>query len=160
MHMESIIKWFSLPNIIVLSVLVLLNISCDKDDENDNIEQFNSITLSGENEVPEVATTGTGTFNGTYNKDTKILSYTVNWTLGESSEMVTAMHFHGPASPEESAGPVIHITGFPTTKTGTYSGSTPALTTDQEAQLLDGKWYINIHSDAVPAGEIRGNLLR
>lgn len=158
--MELITRWFSLRNILFLSILLMANMSCNKDDDDDNdTVQFNSITLSGENEVPEVATTGTGTFNGTYNRTTKILNYTVTWTLGESSTTTAAMHFHGPASPEESAAPVIHITGFPTTKTGTFSGSTPALTSGQESQLLDGKWYINIHSDAVPAGEIRGNLL-
>jgi hypothetical protein len=29
----------------------------------------------------------------------------------------------------------------------------------QEAQLLAGKWYINVHSSFLPTGEIRGQLV-
>lgn len=32
------------------------------------------------------------------------------------------------------------------------------LTEAQEAQLLGELWYVNAHSDAAPAGEIRGQL--
>jgi hypothetical protein len=109
--------------------------------------------------VPAVTTTSVGTFNGTYDKNTKVLTYTVSWILAES-ETVANMHFHGPAATTESAGVAIGITGFPTTATGSYSGTTPMLTSDQEAQLLGGKWYINIHTSATPGGEIRGNLMQ
>jgi len=32
------------------------------------------------------------------------------------------------------------------------------LTAEQEAQLLGGLWYYNIHTDANKGGEIRGNI--
>src|SRR5439155_530321 len=39
------------------------------------------------------------------------------------------------------------------------TGSSTALTPTEEAQLLSGQWYINIHTDANPNGEIRGQVL-
>jgi len=161
-RMEIMKKSFALKSFAVLAFLLVFGIACENDDDNGGgaKNEFNDIALSGDAEVPVVETSGTGTFDGTYDQETKILTYTVNWTLGDPTSTVTAMHFHGPATPAESASPVIHIIGFPTTSTGSYSGSTPALTTEQEADLLGGRWYINIHSTVVPAGEIRGNLLQ
>ena len=37
---------------------------------------------------------------------------------------------------------------------------TAHLTDEQAGQLLDGQWYINIHTAAHPDGEIRGQVLR
>ncbi|MBD0260423.1 MAG: CHRD domain-containing protein, partial [Cytophagales bacterium] len=52
-------------------------------------------------------------------------------------------------------------TGFPTGSTNqTFSSATPALDATQEQELLNGKWYVNIHSSTVPGGELRGQLLR
>jgi hypothetical protein len=156
-------KTFNVLRVILVVMLLASGVlACkdddDDDDDNDNKVEFKNISLLGANEVPAVTTTSTGTFNGTYDKNTKMLTYTVSWTLAEG-ETVSNMHFHGPAATTESAGVAIGITGFPTTATGSYSGTTAALTSDQEMQLLDGKWYINIHTPVNPGGEIRGNLI-
>ena len=141
---------------------LLLIAGCNNDDDaDDNLVAFRNITLSGANEVPAVTTSGTGTFEGTFNRTTKVLNYTVRWTLGDPNATTNNMHFHGPAEPTESTGVRLPITGFPTGSVNqTYTAVTPALDAAQEEELLNGKWYINIHSTTYPTGELRGQLIR
>jgi hypothetical protein len=141
---------------------VLLTTGCDKDDDADNnVVAFRNIALSGANEVPAVTSAGSGTFEGTYDRTTKVLTYTLRWSLGDPAATTVGMHFHGPAERTESKGIRVPITGFPTGSTNqTYSSATPALDATQEEELLNGKWYVNIHSSTVPGGELRGQLVR
>lgn len=119
-----------------------------------------TVKLSGAQEVPAIATTGSGKAVLTYNTETKILTYKISWKLGDAASTATMMHFHGgeDGSPAKSSGVQIPITGFKPGNSGEYSGSTAALTAAQEDQLLHGKWYINVHSSTSPSGEIRGNI--
>jgi hypothetical protein len=113
--------------------------------------------FSGSQEVPAIATPATGTITGTYNDVTKRIFYTINFSglLGTS----TAGHFHGPAAVGVVAGVAIAYTGFPTGgSSGSYSNS-HVLTATQEAQLLAGLWYGNIHSNLFPGGEIRAQIV-
>ena len=129
----------------------------DKDDDDD--QQKTTYTLSatanGAQEVPAVTTTATGTVSGTYNSSTNALSYTVTWT--GLSGAPTLMHFHGPALAGANASPTLDISGFATTASGSYTGSA-TLTETQEADLLAGKWYWNVHTAANGGGEIRGQV--
>ena len=90
----------------------------------------------------------------------KMITYKINWQLGNSAASTTNMHFHGSENGSDAvSSPVaIGITGFAPGSTGSTSGMTVALSSAQEAQLLAGKWYINIHSSTVPSGELRGNI--
>lgn len=45
----------------------------------------------------------------------------------------------------------------PTLNAGYISGKL-ILTEEQEKELIDGKWYLNVHTTAHPGGEIRGQL--
>lgn len=139
-----------LLNVGFLALVFLGACKNDDDDTNTNEVKFKSISINGAKEVPPTPSTATGTLNGTYNKTTKVLSYTITW----SGVTPTAMHFHK-ADPTAS-GPVVIPIDAPYTSPKT--GSTPALTAAQEADLLAGLWYINIHSTQYPAGEIRGQL--
>jgi hypothetical protein len=38
-------------------------------------------------------------------------------------------------------------------------GTTRVLTSQEEADLLSGNWYLNLHSNTYPGGEIRGQLI-
>lgn len=96
------------------------------------------------------ATTATGSVSGTYNKGTKILKVSVTY----AGLTPTAWHIHKGAV--GVAGPVVLDMG--TTFTSPFNFSTVALTTDQEADLLAGLFYVNIHSKIAPNGEIRGQL--
>lgn len=143
--------FFFLPFALVLS-------ACDEDDDDtpSNEVKFENIALTGENERPAVTTPNTGVFNGTYNKDTNQISYTVTWT----GFTATNMHFHK-ADINSFGPPVIPIEkkGTPPAYTSPLSETTRTLTDAEEADLLNGLWYINIHSSQYPAGEIRGQLI-
>jgi hypothetical protein len=133
-------------------------ISCEKD-KDDNDEMMYTLTgnANGTQEVPiRVTTSATGTISGTYNKNTNIMQYTITWN-GLSSAP-SAMHFHGPADPGVAAGVKIGISGFTTAATGSISRSDTLKTEADETDLLQGRWYYNIHTPANPGGEIRGQI--
>lgn len=46
--------------------------------------------------------------------------------------------------------------GYPTT----YSLDNQVLNSTQEAELKAGSYYVNIHSNAFPNGEIKGTLIK
>lgn len=108
-------------------------------------------TLSGAEEVPPVETAATGTANVTWNSETKELSWTIDFS--GLSGPANAAHFHGPADPGANAGPVAGIEDLESPSEGTV-----ALTDEQAADLAAGKWYLNIHTEAHPDGEIRGQV--
>jgi hypothetical protein len=68
----------------------------------------------------------------------------------------TAAHFHGPAQSGANAGVAVPI---PNVATSPAQGSA-TLTDAQAADLLAGRYYINIHTAANPAGEIRGQVTK
>jgi CHRD domain len=110
-------------------------------------------TMNAASEVPPNSSTGTGNADVKLDKTTKTVSWTISYSglTGDAG----AAHFHGPAAPGANAGVVIPIA----------SGSVPnpavgskVLTDDQIADLMAGKWYVNIHTKANPGGEIRGQV--
>ena len=145
-----------LPTVLA-GVLLFTAVSCDKDDDDKPLSNKYNVTgsASGAQEVPVVASNGTATIVSTYDADANTLAYTITWA--DLNDNVNNMHFHGPADPTISAGVAIAITGWTATKAGTISSSA-TLTETQEAELLGGKWYYNIHTPFKTSGEIRGNL--
>jgi hypothetical protein len=111
--------------------------------------------LSGKNETPEVKSDGTGTATATLDTASRNLDWEITfWGL---SGPATAAHFHGPADATKNAGVAV-----PIAKAGDpqpYKG-TATLTPEQMADLMAGRWYINIHTQANPPGEIRGQVLK
>ena len=145
-----------LPTVLA-GVLFFTAVSCDKDDDDKTLSNKYNVTgnASGAQEVPVVASNGTATIAATYDADANTLGYTITWT--GLNDNVNNMHFHGPADPTICAGVAIAITGWAAAKAGTVSG-TATLTETQEADLLGGKWYYNLHTPFKSSGEIRGNL--
>lgn len=133
---------------------------CKKDKEPVSLIKKVTVQLSGAQEVPAITTTGNGTAEISYDPTIKIITYKVTWMLGNSAATTSNMHFHGSDDGSDlvSSGVAIGITGFATGSSGTLSGMTVALTDVQAAQLLAGKWYVNIHSSTVGSGELRGNI--
>ena len=92
-----------------------------------------SATLSAAEEVPPTQSTGTGTVEATFDTETKVFTYTIEYS-GLSGD-ATGAHFHGPAAPGENADPVVPI---PDPLASPISG-TATLDDAQAADLLAGK---------------------
>ncbi len=107
-------------------------------------------TLQGRQETahPPTAALGQGLF--AYDPSTLTLDYRIEHTL----TTVNAGHIHGPADPGVNAG-IVHGFGAPASP---IVGQV-VLTPDQAVELLRGRYYVNLHSPAHPAGEIRGQIL-
>jgi len=109
-------------------------------------------TLSGAAEVPPNTSAGMGQLQAEFDKATKTLRYTLRYS--GLSGPVKAGHFHGPAEAGKNAGVALGINN---------AGDSPVqgsavLTADQAADLLAGKWYVNLHTAANPGGELRGQV--
>lgn len=111
-------------------------------------------TLDGKSEVPATTSSGTGTADLNYDAASKKLSWTV--TYSGLSGPATAAHFHGPAEVGKNAGVAVAI---PNAAASPVKGEA-TLTEAQAADLLGGKYYINIHTAANPGGEIRGQVTK
>ena len=94
---------------------------------------------------------GTGTILGTYDDMTMSLNYSLTWENLAGS--ITNAHFHD--APAGSSGGV--ALGIPGPWASPYSNSA-TLDAGQEADLLAGNWYVNIHTSSVGGGEIRGQV--
>lgn len=88
-----------------------------------------------------------------FDTDTNELSWTITWS--GLTGTATAMHFHGPALPNQNAG-----VQLATALTSQPVMGSAILTAGQVTDLLNGLWYLNLHSAAHPGGEIRGTVAR
>lgn len=96
---------------------------------------------------------GSGSISGSYDSRTNLLDYSLTWTGLTSA--VTNMHFHNGA-PGTSGGVDLAVAGpwaSPQSATGAAVGDS------EEANLLAGNWYLNIHTSNFGGGEIRGQVL-
>jgi hypothetical protein len=111
-------------------------------------------SLDGKAEVPANTSAGTGTADLDYDAASKKLSWKL--TYSGLSGPATAAHFHGPAEAGKNAGVAVAI---PNATASPVEGSV-TLTDAQAADLVAGKYYINIHTAANPGGEIRGQVMK
>ncbi len=114
-------------------------------------------SMTGTQEVPINASPGTGTARGTY--DTTTNTITLNLLFSGLGSPSRAAHFHSPGPPGVAAPIAIGLTSFPVGVTSGVYANTFTLTDLQETQLLTGLFYINIHTNLIPGGEIRGQIL-
>lgn len=106
--------------------------------------------LDGASEVPPNPSAGVGRACAILNAD-RTLTYRVEVSgLGAPA---TAAHFH--VGPIGVNGPVVvPLVGGPLV----WAGTSAPLTSAQVADLLAGRWYVNVHTTAFPGGEIRGQV--
>jgi hypothetical protein len=109
-------------------------------------------TLNAKNEVPPNSSQGTGTVTATYDTASKKLSWKGSYS--SLTGPATAAHFH---SGETGKNGAVAVPIVP--NTSPFEGSA-TLTDAQAAELLAGKWYVNVHTEANKGGEIRGQVTK
>jgi hypothetical protein len=116
-------------------------------------EKFKA-TLDGKSEVPPNTSAGKGTADIDYDAASKKISWKL--TYSGLSGAATAAHFHGPAEAGKNGGVALAI---PNATSSPAEGSA-TLTDAQAADLMAGKYYVNVHTAANPGGEIRGQVMK
>jgi CHRD domain len=109
-------------------------------------------TLGGGEEVPPVQTSGKGELTATFDQASKRLTWKGNYS--GLSGPATAAHFHA-AEKGKNGGVAVPISPSASPMEGSAT-----LNDQQAADLLAGRWYVNIHTEANKAGEIRGQMAR
>ncbi len=110
-------------------------------------------SLNGKSEVPANTTAGTGTVTATYDTDSKKITWKGSYS--GLTGPATAAHFHGPAPAGKNAGVMV-----PISPNGPSFEGSATLNDAQAKALMDGDIYVNIHTAANKAGEIRGQLTK
>lgn len=110
-----------------------------------------SATMDAAQEVPPTSSSGKGTADISFDTESKTLEWTLDYS-GLSGD-ASAAHFHGPAAAGENAGVAVPI---PDPASGAKGSAT--LTDAQAADLMAGRYYVNVHTAANPDGEIRGQV--
>ena len=111
-----------------------------------------STQLTGSNEVPPVVSTASGRLYAVLNTQTRLLRWKLDFYGLHGT--ATAGHFHGPAAMGLNARALIVFNGPLKSPLEGRATLNPA----QAADLLAGKWYVNLKTSTHPAGEIRGQL--
>lgn len=96
------------------------------------------------------------------------LTLNVGWGSGKGftdlTGNVTVAHIHGPATTTQAAGVLVSLdggtVGFNSSATnGGWTNTTVVLSAAQAVNLQSGLLYLNAHTAANGAGEIRGNMV-
>jgi hypothetical protein len=110
--------------------------------------------LQASSEVPAKTSQGHGELTATLDTDSNELKYHVTYE-GLTGPAVAA-HFHGPAEAGVNAKPQVPVAKPLESPIEGKATLTPA----QAKDLMDGKWYFNIHTAQNPGGEIRGQVTK
>jgi len=110
---------------------------------------------SQEVQNPPVVSPGSGLGHVTYDTDTNVIEWDISFQNLVAA--VSVAHFHGPAAVGANASPILGVATTPVTS-GVLQGSADWAQAN-EAALLDGLVYFNIHTSTFPGGEIRGQVV-
>lgn len=132
--------------------------ACVKDHTLPDTVMARGIVMSPAQEVPAKNSPATGVADVSYNKTTKVLSYTLAWTSLTGNP--TGSHIHGTAPRGVNAGVKHDFTSLlPKTTSGIFINSVVVNNVAiKEDSLLKGFYYFNIHTPTNPGGEIRGQI--
>jgi len=92
----------------------------------------------------------------TYDPERRLITW--NLTYDGLSGPAMMAHFHGPAAQGRNGPPVITLSEKSATVSNPIEGQA-TLTAEQAQQLMAGEWYINVHTQVNPNGEIRGQVI-
>ena len=113
------------------------------------------VPLSGAEEVPPVQAAARGAAKFDYDPANRIVKWTI--TFSGLSGPATMAHLHGPAQKGEKAPVVLWLSKQGSPADSPISGQ-GMLTPEQAEHFSAGRWYVNIHTQANPGGEIRGQI--
>lgn len=124
-----------------------------KADHLSNILQLTA-RMNGGNEVPAVTTDAQGLGIFTLNDVKNTIN--INVSVSALSGPITGIHIHEGA-PDENGGVIFNLTDF-------VSGNRvktvlEKLSPAEISKFLSGAYYLNVHTDANPGGEIRAQIL-
>ena len=119
--------------------------------------------LDAAQEVPAPTLNGatpSGTGTVTLDTETNTMSWDVSYQGLTGGIVAPGAHFHGPAPPGVPASVKAFLAdgseGFG--PSGQLTGSASLGATDVQ-ELLDGLWYVNLHTEQNQPGEIRGQIV-
>ena len=137
---------------IAVAGLALMTAACvDMPPEPPRMTQT-GIRLTAAQQVPPTASAGWGNGSVTYDRITNQLTWSIAYD--SLSAPLQAAHFHGPAASGTNAGVMI-----PINVTFSPLQGSAVLTEAQEAELMAGRLYVNMHTPTYPNGEIRGQVI-
>lgn len=120
---------------------------------------FVAVLNSGQEiQTPKVDSNALGNALLTLTRSTEMLCYSISFT--ELVGIETVAHFHGPASAGQNADILFNISPDPSPTGSPKTGCVGPLDPEQVFELKRGLFYINVHSDLFPSGEVRGQVLR
>ena len=108
--------------------------------------------LKASNEVPPNPSPATGSVTATYDSASKKLTWKGSYS--GLTGPATAAHFHT-AEAGKNGGVTVPIAP----NASPFEGSA-TLTAEQEADLMAGRLYVNIHTNEHKGGEIRGQMMK
>jgi len=140
-----------MPRALAILVLTLLaGVSLPAATAHARVFVYNAV-ISAKQETPVNATTGSGGGYFVIDTDANTVNFWISFAGLSSPE--NAAHIHGFAGPGTPAGVVFALpAGNP--KVGTWN-----YVEGQEASILAGLCYVNIHTNNNPGGEIRGQIV-
>jgi hypothetical protein len=114
------------------------------------------VQLSGAQQVPPVESPGAGTADVTYDPSTRAVTWSI--TYSGLSGPATMAHFHGPAAAGKNGPVAVWLSKQGSPAESPLKGEA-TLTPEQAQQFAAGEFYINVHTQAHPGGEIRGQVM-
>lgn len=150
-----------LKHILTIAMIIMIS-ACSSDDDDDPIEeqqppQFSAsqtfeVVLNGHQQVPMVDSMATAMATVEVDESLMLVKASLNT---ENIEGFSAAHIHQGG---------IGLNGdvafaFSAAGSGLYEVAETTVTQTQIDDLLDGQWYINVHTDTFPDGEVRGQIV-
>ena len=108
--------------------------------------------LSSADTVPATASRAQGRVAMVYNTQTRLLRWKAS--VSGLSGSITGLSFNGPGFPGDTSPAVVN---WPGPLGAVYDGRA-TLSPEQAADLIGGRWYVNVRTSAYPAGEVRGQV--
>jgi hypothetical protein len=116
-----------------------------------------TVPLTGDQQVPPVQTSGSGSANLTYDAGTRVVTW--NITFSGLSSQATMAHFHGPAAAGKNAGVKVWLSQKGNMEVSSPLSGQATLSPDDAKMFEAGEMYINVHTKNNPDGEIRGQVM-